>query len=68
MGTSQVKQIWLYGFLVVIFLTIILTSVYYLLGGFEEVEVFDLEGETKNIAGIEFKGKYNEPRLEEISN
>ena len=29
------------------------------------MEVFDLEGGTKNIAGIEFRGAFNNPTLEE---
>ena len=53
------KQI-LYGGLIVVFLGIIITSVYYMLGGFEEIEVYQLKPITRTIAGKDFVTHYTD--------
>lgn len=55
---------WLYGTLIIIFLIVIGVSVYYFLGGFKEVEVYQLQGTHYTIAGRFFEGKYNHPVIE----
>ncbi|MEQ8241604.1 MAG: hypothetical protein RIA69_20495 [Cyclobacteriaceae bacterium] len=55
-----VNQKRLYGALIVFFLTIVVTAVYYALGGFEEVKVHKLAPETKLIAGKYFYTKYSD--------
>lgn len=43
-----------YLVLIVIFITIIITSIYYLLGGFEEVKVYRLEPTVRTVVGKYF--------------
>jgi len=50
----------LYGGLIVFFLSISLTTTYYLLGGFQEVKVYKLPSETKLIAGKYFYTTYSD--------
>jgi hypothetical protein len=40
------------------------TSIYYLLGGFEEVRVYELSGANKVIVGRSFTGRQNSPVIE----
>ncbi|MFY0607862.1 MAG: hypothetical protein JXR10_14180 [Cyclobacteriaceae bacterium] len=49
---------YVYGALIVIFFGIIITSVYQLLGGFDEIKVYKLEPITRTIAGKEFYTHY----------
>ncbi len=54
--------------LITVLLVIIGSSIYYLLGGFKEVVVYELQGERRNIVGKYFKGYYAHPELEDIWN
>lgn len=47
-----------YLVLIIIFLGIIVTSVYYMMGGFEEVKVYKLESVNRTVAGKQFVAHY----------
>ncbi|MEQ9426187.1 MAG: hypothetical protein RJQ09_17315 [Cyclobacteriaceae bacterium] len=47
-------------------LIVIATSIYYLLGGFKEFELKAYKGIEYDVAGVEFEGKYNDPKIEEL--
>ena len=55
----------LYSFIILISLTIIAGSSYYLMGGMDEVIVYKLPGEQKIIVGQEFRGRYTDKRIAE---
>ena len=50
------KPIPIYVSLILFFITIIITSVYFLLGGFEEVKVYEMAGEERLVAGRHYIG------------
>ncbi len=56
----------LYALLIVVLLGIIGTSVYSLLGGFDEISILHGPGERKSIIGKYFKGYYAHPDIEEM--
>lgn len=49
-----------YGAIIILSLSVILMTLYYYLGGFEEVKVYKLEPETKLIAGKYYYTKYSD--------
>lgn len=57
-----------YYLIIVISLSVILFSVYYHLGGLKDLKVNAFEGVNYAMAGIEFKGKYNDPEIEKLYN
>lgn len=59
-----VFQKWLYGLVILLSLSAILTALYYQLGGFEEVKVYALEPIKRTIAGKYFYTKYSDPELQ----
>ncbi len=66
MAVSLNRQIWLLGTAITILLIVIGSSVYYLLGGFTEIVVYEVPGERRNIVGKYFQGYYSHPDLEDI--
>ncbi len=56
----------MWGSIILVLLILIGTSIYYLLGGFKEVEVYEVPGEKRNIVGKYFRGYYAHPDLESI--
>ena len=53
------RQIFFYSLISIVSLGVILTCVYYWLGGFQEVKVYELQGQTKTIIGKSFTGRSN---------
>jgi len=66
LSLSWQKILW--ALLIAVLLTVIGSSIYYLLGGFDKVEVYEVPAERKNIVGKYFKGYYAHPDLELIWN
>ena len=64
MANSLNRQRLLYAVLIAGLTSVIISSIYFLLGGFAEIAVFQLKAEKKNIIGKSFTGKYNDPDLE----
>ena len=64
MSIKWQQVIW--GSIIVILLGLIGSSLYYLLGGFEEVQVYEVPAEKRNIVGRYFRGYYAHPDLESI--
>ncbi len=62
------RHFFIYIFISVVSVCIILTSVYYWLGGFDEVNVYELEGQEKTIIGKYYKGYRNSPEITEYFN
>jgi len=57
-----------YYFIIVISLGTIVFSIYYQLGGFRELKVNAFEGVNYAMAGVDFKGSYNDPQIENLYN
>lgn len=65
MALSLNHQRLFYAGIIIVLLSVIITSLYYLMGGFKEVEVLHLVGDKKNVVGKYFIGYYAHPDLEE---
>jgi hypothetical protein len=56
-------KLFLYSLIIVVSLSIIAGSSYYLMGGMDEVIVYELPGEQKIIVGQEFTGRYTDKTI-----
>lgn len=61
---KRTKQIYL--FIIVLCLMIISAATYYLLGGFEEIEIYEFAGKERTVIGKEFVGKHNSATLDSL--
>ena len=55
-----------YSAIIISCLIILSLSVYYLLGGFEEIEVNELPGKQRTVVGVEYFGKHKSTKLDSI--
>ncbi len=53
----KIRSFHVYVMIIIVSLLVITTSAYYLLGGFEEVVVYELEGNSRIVVGKHFVGK-----------
>lgn len=56
----------LYIIIIIICLLIISVSIYYVLGGFDTLEVFEMGGADRTVVGHKYTGRHNDPRLDSI--
>ena len=53
----KIKAFYIYVIIIFISVSVIGTSAYYLLGGFDEIVVYEMEGESRIVVGRRFIGK-----------
>lgn len=56
---KRAKQVYL--LIIAICLIVISGAIYYSLGGFEKIEIYEFEGKERTVVGREFVGKHNSP-------